>query len=142
MKNNVDLKANKLSRRTILSNVVASALAGSSARLFADVASHLSGNEETDLFRVLTLWLAITNSHPSLALPISASTVEAVTGLKSTVSGDHVDTAIKYINKHQDTYNNIKKEFDKFTNAFIYTPGQCPRAITTLRKLADQNPNS
>ena len=144
MKKKVDQKMSAVSRRAILTGAVAAVLASSSVKLLAGSTPQPAptGNEEVDLFRFLILWVVATNSHSDLKFPISAATVKTITGLESTQPGDRVDTTIKYINSHAAAFKNIRKEFDKFTNAFLYAPGQCPKVTTTLRKLADQDPNA
>ena len=137
-----------LSRRTLLK-------AGGTAMVVAAAGSRLLGQppddaepavpttgEELTLSRVLVFWLAVTNTNSDLTIPISAATIEKVTGLKSIKPGDTVDVAIKYVNAHKATYDKIKDEFQKLSDAFAYTPGQCPKASVTLRKLADVDPNS
>lgn len=99
--------------------------------------------EEETVAKVLAFWLAATNGHDSLKLPLTAQAVEQATGLKSTRAGDDVDIAIRHINNNPNTYNGLKVEFKKLSKLlFNYAPGQCPRKLETLKKLADVKPNA
>jgi hypothetical protein len=97
--------------------------------------------EENDVARVLAFWLAATNGQADLKLPLTRDAVKKATGLVA-VDGNKIDDAIKRVNANADKYEAMRTEYGKIADLlFGYAPGQCPRQLETLKKLADINPN-
>lgn len=140
----------EISRRTLLTTgSAAMILAGFGpvttqiARADALPSAIMDGSEEKHVAITLAFWLAVTNNNSALKLPLDPNAIEKATGLKSAHSGDEIDTVIKRVNSNQKTYEDIRAEFAKITKLlFNYGPGQCPMNLTTLKKLADLDPNA
>jgi len=148
---NKSVKASKggISRRKLLKT-------GSTAMVFASLgpvtskiahagvlrSATMDGEREEDtVAQVLAFWLAVTNNNDAFKIPLDPAQIEKATGLKSSRRGDAVDTAIRHVNGNPNTYGSLRAEFKKLTAIFSYSPGQCPKNPTTLKKLADVNPN-
>jgi len=98
--------------------------------------------EEDDVARVLAFWLAATNGNDDLKLPLTRAAVKEATGLEA-ADGNKIDDAIKHVNANPNKYKTMRDEYAKIARLlFNYAPGQCPRKLTTLKKLADVKPNA